>query len=115
MTLPRELLEEPLYSRAEKLIAEIFEKQDLAPETKLDVPTRTPDFHPLEHAHAAQTQKKPHFAESLAEPSRERILWKALPGMPDIYKDVSKLFRLILGFPVIEEARNLQAAHIYME
>ena len=38
VTLPRELLEEPPYSRAEKLIAKMYEEQqDLAPETKLDV------------------------------------------------------------------------------
>ena len=38
VTLPRELLEEPPYSRAEKLIAKMYEEQqDLALETKLDV------------------------------------------------------------------------------
>ena len=38
VTLPRELLEEPPYSRAEKLITEMYEgQQALAPETKLDV------------------------------------------------------------------------------
>ena len=38
ITLPRELLEEPPYSRAEKLITEMYEgQQALAPKTKLDV------------------------------------------------------------------------------
>ena len=37
LTLPRELLEKPPYSRAEKLTAEMYEEQNLTPETKLDV------------------------------------------------------------------------------
>ena len=79
VTFPWELLVEPLYSRAEKLIAEMYEKQDLAPETKLDVPMRSRGFYPLECAHGAQTQKKPPCGEpARTVPGKNPV--ESLPG-----------------------------------